>query len=237
MKNRRQNKSSWKITATASAIGVAAVAVTAVAAYQSVTRRMIPTATNTSTNVWSYTPPAESDVQVQKPITNVPKDNDSKPQSSSNKTPAESQSAEQVNKPVNTTIGNIMPVEGEVSNPFSNGELVKSQTLGVWKSHDGCDILCDLGTEVKSMSEGVVKQIENHAIWGVTVTIEQSNGLTVQYCGLAKELNVKNGAQVKQGEIIGKTGDTNQAEILQEPHLHIGVKQGDKWIDPMSVIS
>lgn len=236
MKNKKQNKNSWKITAAASAISVAAVAVTVVAAYQSMTRRMIPTATNTSSNVWSYTPASTSDVPVQKPITDVPKDNSSKTQGSS-KTPTESQPTEPVNKPVNSAIGNIMPVEGDVSNEFSNGELVKSKTLGVWKSHDGCDISCDLGTEVKSMSEGVVKQIENHAVWGVTVTIEQSNGLTVQYCGLAKELNVKNGAQVKQGEIIGKTGDTNQAEILEEPHLHIGVKQGDKWIDPMSVIS
>lgn len=232
MKNKKQNKNGWKITAAASAVGVAAVAVTVVAAYQSATRRMVPTATNTSSNVWSYTPVSGHDVPVQKPITNVPKDS-----SSSDKEPVESQPTEPVNKPVNVEIGNIMPVEGKVSNPFSNGELVKSQTLGVWKSHDGCDILCDLGTEVKSMSDGVVKQIENHAVWGVTVTIEQNNGLTVQYCGLAKELNVKNGAQVKQGEIIGKTGDTNQAEILQEPHLHIGVKQGDKWIDPMSVIS
>lgn len=237
MKNRKQNKNNWKITAAASAIGAAAVAVAVVAAYQSATRHMVPTVTNTSSNVWSYTPASTPDVPVQNPVTNVPKDNSSKAQSSLSKTPDESQPTEPVNKPVNVAIGNIMPVEGKVSNPFSNGELVKSQTLGVWKSHDGCDILCPLGTEVKSMSEGVVKQIENNPVWGVTVTIEQSNGLTVQYCGLAKELNVKSGAQVKQGEIIGKTGDTNQAEILQEPHLHVGVKQGDKWIDPMSVIS
>lgn len=237
MKNRKQSKNGWKITAAASAIGVAAVAVTTFAAYRSVTKRMIPTTVDNSTSVWSYTPSSTPDVPVQNPITNVPKDDTSKTQVSSGTKPAESEPTEQTNKPVKTAIGNIMPVEGEISQEFSNGELVKSETLGVWKSHDGCDIACELGTEVKSMSEGVVKQIENNPLWGVTVTIEQSNGLTVEYCGLAKELNVKNGAQVKQGEIIGKTGDTNQAEILQKPHLHIGVKQGDKWIDPMSVIS
>lgn len=196
---------------------------------------MIPTTSDNSASDWSYSPTSVPDVPVQKPITNVPKDNNtSKTQGSQN---TQSEPTEQTNKPVKTTIGNIMPVEGEISHKFSNGELVKSETLGVWKSHDGCDILCELGTDVKSMSEGVVKQIENNALWGVTVTIEQSNGLTVEYCGLAKELNVKNGAQVKQGEIIGKTGDTNQAEILQKPHLHIGIKEGGKWIDPMSVIS
>ena len=37
-------------------------------------------------------------------------------------------------------------------------------------------------------------------------------------------------------DLIGKTSDTCQVEIVQEPHLHLGVKQGGKWIDPMSVI-
>ncbi len=64
----------------------------------------------------------------------------------------------------------------------------------------------------------------------------QNNGYDVQYCGLAKELNIKAGQSVKQGEILGKTSDTNQCEILQQPHLHLAVKQGDKWIDPLSIV-
>ena len=106
----------------------------------------------------------------------------------------------------------------------------------MWKTHDGCDILCDLGTDVKSMSEGTVKEIKDDPLWGVYVIVEQSNGLEVHYCGLAKELNVKAGQQVNQGEIIGKTGETNQSEVLQQPHLHLGVKRGGEWVDPMSVI-
>ena len=39
-----------------------------------------------------------------------------------------------------------------------------------------------------------------------------------------------------EGAVIGVTSDTCQVEIVQEPHLHLGVKQGGKWIDPMSVI-
>ena len=129
-----------------------------------------------------------------------------------------------------------MPVDGEISNPFSNGELVKSETLGVWKTHDGCDILCPLGTDVKSMSQGVVTEIADDPLWGVCVTVEQNNGLWVQYCGLAKELMVKAGQELKQGEIIGKTGDTCQVEIVQQPHLHLGVKQGGQWVDPVLMI-
>ncbi len=229
MKRRNEN-GNIKLIGLASVVGAAALAVSLIAASNAAKRGSIPTGSG-SDYVYTYSG-SSSDVPVQNSVPNVPIGGGStvsKPDNSS-------QPSKEVNKPVTAEIGNIKPVEGEVSHPFSNGELVKSETLGVWKTHDGCDILCDVGTEVKSMSEGVVKMIDSSTIWGVCVTIEQTNGLEVQYCGLAKELNVKAGTMVKQGEIIGKTGDTNEAEMLQKPHLHLGVKQNGNWIDPMSVI-
>ena len=237
---RRSEKQNIKLLGVASAVGIAAVAVSLFAAYNATVKRLVPTGTENSGNSWVYSQPNSQndsdDVPVQGSVPNVPLGGNSSTKSSNKGNSSSSEPAEEANKPVTAAIGNILPVEGEVSHPYSNGELVKSETLGVWKTHDGCDILCEVGTEVKSMSEGVVKIIDSSSLWGVCVTVEQSNGLEVQYCGLAKELNVKTGAVVKQGEIIGKTGDTNQAELLQEPHVHIGVKQGGKWIDPMSVI-
>ncbi|MGN0679108.1 MAG: peptidoglycan DD-metalloendopeptidase family protein [Oscillospiraceae bacterium] len=223
---RRTEKGNMKLIGLASTLGAAAIAVSVVAASNAARRNTLPTDSGSN---YVYTYSSSSDVPVQNSVPNVPI-------GSSSKSSEKSQPSEEVNKPVTVEMGNIMPVEGEVSHPFSNGELVKSETLGVWKTHDGCDILCDVGTDVKSMSEGVVKMIDSSTIWGVCVTIEQTNGLEVQYCGLAKELNVKAGTMVKQGEIIGKTGETNEAEMLQKPHLHLAVKQNGSWIDPMSVI-
>lgn len=233
MKKRRNGKQDIKLIGAASVLGASAVAVALFAAYRTTSNRLIPTGDETSG--YTYSSSDKSDVPVQNSVPNVPIGSSSKSSSSSSGT--NSRPSVDVNKPVTVEVGNIMPVEGEVSHPFSNGEMVKSETLGVWKTHDGCDILCELGTDVKSMSEGVVKSIDSSTIWGVCVTIEQSNGLEVQYCGLAKDLNIKTGAAVKQGEIIGKTGDTNQAEMLQQPHLHLAVRSGGKWIDPMSVIT
>lgn len=227
---RRKERSSMKLMGLASALGVTAVAVALFAAYRSTTRGLVPTSADSSDYVYTYSYNSIPDTPVNNAVTNIPKS------STSTKSESSSQPSEQVNKPIAPEIGNIMPVSGEISHPFSNGELVKSETLGVWKTHDGCDILCDVGTEVKSMSEGVVKMIDSSTVWGVCVTVEQSNGLEVRYCGLAKELNVKAGAMVKQGEIIGKTGDTNEAEQLQPPHLHLEVKQNGNWVDPVSVV-
>lgn len=246
--NRNSKKGDGKWLAAASVLGVAAVGAAILAAYNTTMSRLVPTNTsagNSSTNTWVFGAESEeSSEPVGNAISGIPLDEETEaaqaitPIETSEPVmkPEESAPAEEANKPITADIGNIMPVNGEVSHPFSNGDLVKSETLGVWKTHDGCDILCPLGTDVKSMSEGTVKEIKEDALWGVYVIIDQSNGLEAHYCGLAKELNVKAGQQVKQGEIIGKTADTCQVEIVQPPHLHLGVKQGGKWIDPMSVM-
>ena len=234
MKNKRQNenrKTKWLAVVTAA--GSVAVCAAVIGAYSIAMKNLIPT--NNQSNILAgpgySTSSQKTNTPVNNPINNIPKDNKSSSSSSS------SDKTEPANKPVNTVKGNIMPVEGEIDIAFSNGELVKSPTLGVWKTHDGSDIICPLGTDVKSMSDGVVKEIRDDPLMGVCVVIEQVNGLEVHYCGLAKELSVKAGANVAQGEIIGKTSDTNQSEILQQPHLHLAVKKNGEWVDPMSVIS
>ena len=227
-KTNRQNKT----FVIAAAAGAAAVAVAMFAAYRSTVNRLVPTSTSVPASSQSYTFSAHesSDVPVQNNVTGVPKPDET------SVTSENSSDAVAANKPIAADVGNILPVDGDISHPFSNGELVKSETLGVWKTHDGIDILCDIGTEVRSMSDGMVKEIKDDPLWGIYVIVEQNNGLDVQYCGLAKELNVKAGQEVKQGEILGKTSDTNQCEILQQPHLHLGVKQSGKWINPLSTI-
>ncbi len=241
MKNKRQNNESKsaKSLAIASAIGIAAVAASLVAVYGSTRRNLVPTGNSTPESNWSISSSKNTgDIPVNNDVSGVPKNNNSSSSSSSSKNndKQSSSDAEPVNRPVTIKAGNIMPVEGEIDKPFSNGELVKSETLGVWKTHDGIDILCDLGTDVKSMSDGVVKEIRDDPLMGVCVTVEQTNGLEAMYCGLAKELSVKAGQQVKQGEILGKTSDTNQSEIMQEPHLHFAVKENGEWVDPVGVI-
>ncbi len=234
MKKSKKSLPAGKGMAIAVVLGVAAVSVASLTAYNRTMNRLTPTEDEdtSSQSTWVFEAGIDEDVPVNKPKTDIPKEPEI--EEAADEVTAE---AEEVNKPVVIEARNIMPVNGEISHPFSNGELVKSETLGVWKTHDGCDILCPLGTEVKSMSSGVVKEIREDALWGVCVVVEQENGLEVHYCGLAKELDIKTGQTVQEGGIIGKTGDTCQAEIIQQPHLHLAVKQSGKWIDPMSVVT
>ena len=246
MRKDRSKKANTIGFATAAVLGIAAVGIASLAAYNQTLTRLVPTEddSNSSQSTWVFTtsaPSHEADSPANKPENNILMESDKQIQPTEPTTASantdNAAEAEEVNKPVVSTARNIMPVEGEVSHPFSNGELVKSETLGVWKTHDGCDILCPYDTDVKSMSECVVQEIKEDPLLGVCVITAQTNGLEVHYCGLAKELNVKVGQELKEGEILGKTSDTCQSEIVQEPHIHLAVKQNGIWIDPMSVIT
>ena len=236
-KDRNKKQVSGKALAISAVIGVAAVCAATLAAYNQTINRLTPTNANpeTSSNTWVFTTSSKQDAPKELSEPAEPTEIPLEELAAEVFTP-ETAEAQEVNKPVASTARNIRPVEGTVSHPVSNGELVKSETLGVWKTHDGCDIDCALGTEVRSMSSGVVMEITEDPLWGICVITEQGNGLEVHYCGLAKELQVKVGQELAEGAVIGVTGDTCQVEIVQQPHLHLGIKQGGKWIDPMSVI-
>ncbi len=129
-----------------------------------------------------------------------------------------------------------MPIEGEVFTPYSNGTLVKSETLGDWRTHNGVDIAAEQGAAVKAAAKGKVTAVRSDALWGYIVEITHSNGVVTTYCGLAKQPSAKEGDSVKLGQVIGLVGYV-PAESLMPSHLHFECKENGKFIDPMSLIS
>ncbi|MBQ9375969.1 MAG: M23 family metallopeptidase [Ruminococcus sp.] len=146
-----------------------------------------------------------------------------------------SDSSSQVSVP--KTQPNVMPVNGEIINPFSNGNLVKSKTLGVWKTHDGIDIKAENGTQVKAMNRGVVTRIWEDALWGNCMTIDHGDGIIGYYYNLAKAMTVIEGDEVDSGEVIGAVGDSAEIEAAEPSHLHFGLKRNGNWIDPVTFIN
>ncbi len=131
-----------------------------------------------------------------------------------------------------------MPIsDGEVINPYSNGELVKSETLDVWKTHDGVDIAAEKGSAVASCMKGTVTEIKDDPLWGVCVIIDHGDGVKGHYYGLAETLNVKAGQEVKMGEIIGQVGNTAEIECKLDSHLHFGITVNDSWTDPIAFVN
>lgn len=130
----------------------------------------------------------------------------------------------------------VMPVHGDIIRPFSNGELVKDETLGVWRTHDGVDIKADVGTPVKAMNKGTVTEVKNDPLMGYTVVIDHGNGITAWYQSLSKAVEVTEGDTVNSGQTIGTVGDTAESEAAERSHLHFAVKKNGSWVDPLSLI-
>lgn len=131
----------------------------------------------------------------------------------------------------------VRPLNGEVLNIFSDGELVKSKTLNVWKTHDGVDIAGAPDEKVKSMTGGTVKSVYEDQMLGACVVIDHGSGLEGYYCSLSKDIPVTEGQSVSAGTIIGTVGNTAESEVSEESHLHFAVKKNGEWIDPIALIS
>lgn len=131
----------------------------------------------------------------------------------------------------------VRPLNGEILNEFSDGELVKSKTLNVWKTHDGVDIAGAQDEQVKSMTSGTVTKIFDDQMLGACVIVDHGGGLEAYYCNLSKDIPVAEGQSVSAGTILGSVGSTAESEVIEESHLHFAVRKNGEWIDPIALIS
>ena len=100
-----------------------------------------------------------------------------------------------------------------------------------WKMHSGVDYGAPTGTPIRALAPGVVK----FAAWkgpnGKLVTIRHKNGMTSHYAHLSViPKGIKPGAKVTRSTIIGRVGSTGRST---GPHLHLGLKRGGRYIDPL----
>lgn len=128
-----------------------------------------------------------------------------------------------------------MAVNGAITAPFSGKELVKSKTMGDWRIHAGVDIKGDIGTDVRAIADGTVMNVETDSMMGNVIKIEHKDGITGIYANLADGITLKKGDIVKDGDVIGKIGQSALCECLEEAHLHLEVLKNGENVDPLSL--
>ncbi len=129
----------------------------------------------------------------------------------------------------------VQPLEGEVINPFSEGELVKSETTGTWQTHNGADIAAEEGAAVHAIDNGTVSEVVKDGLWGICVEIDHGNGIVSRYCGLSPSLGVQEGDTVERGGVIGAVGNTADVESKLPSHLHFEVLKNGIFVNPMNI--
>jgi stage II sporulation protein Q len=150
--------------------------------------------------------------------------------------------------PVNEAVEKFaMPVldpgSVEIQKPFYDYNASKEEQEAALVFYDntyhpnrGIDIVRKDGKafDVTASLSGTVTKAEKDPILGYVVEIEHENGVVTVYQSLA-DLKVKAGDTVKQGEVIGKAG---QSQFNQEAgiHAHFEIRKDNKPVNPIDYI-
>ena len=113
---------------------------------------------------------------------------------------------------------------------FSGNELVYSTTLGDWRTHNGADYAAPAGEGVTAAKAGKVVSVSEDALWGGVVEVEDANGVTWRYCGVAAPA-VKAGDSVTAAAALGTAGSI-PAETSGDAHIHLECVKGGAYLDP-----
>lgn len=125
-----------------------------------------------------------------------------------------------------------MPIEGEIVRGFAKDNLVYSETLQEWITHQAIDIKANSRDVIKAAAPGKVTAIKNDPRYGLTIIIEHDNGFKTIYSNLLTAEFVVEGEQVKQGQTLGTIGSSATFEIADEPHLHFEMMKDSEYVDP-----
>ncbi len=126
------------------------------------------------------------------------------------------------------------PVNGMVLKDYSDDIPVFSYTMDDYRTHTGLDFAVSPGTPVYASADGVICQVENDPMMGVTVGVQHSGGAVTRYMGLSEEslYLTQPGQNIKAGQVIGASGDTALIESAEESHLHFELTVDGEHKDP-----
>jgi murein DD-endopeptidase MepM/ murein hydrolase activator NlpD len=122
------------------------------------------------------------------------------------------------------------PLKGKINSSFGYRKDPFKSRSGF---HSGLDIDANYGQHVVATADGVVTQASWHTNYGKTVIVKHKDNYETLYGHLSK-LKVKEGQEVKVGDVIGKAGSTGRSTGT---HLHYEVIKDGKRVNPKNFLS
>lgn len=134
----------------------------------------------------------------------------------------------QLNKEFFACIPALKPMDGYYST--TGFGLRMHPVLGIYKTHEGLDIIADVGTSVYATGNGTVEYARHSGGgYGKVIVISHGFGYQTLYAHLSK-IVVKEGQRVNRGDFIGLSGKTG---LVSGPHLHYEVRYNGLRKNPM----
>ena len=164
---------------------------------------------NITNNNENNTPPEESiggaDESANEQEINEENQNNEDGQTSEQNTEQLSETEKDIINIKNTTTF-IKPIEGIISSKYGQREQA---TGNVPKNHTGTDIAANIGTKIKSATDGEVVLSSEEGDYGKHLKV-QIGEVSIIYAH-CNQLYVKQGDQVKQGQEIAEVGSTGNS--------------------------
>ena len=129
---------------------------------------------------------------------------------------------------IKQTASFIKPIEGTITSSFGNRNPTTST---VPKNHTGTDLAANLGTKIKSATEGEVVLSSEEGDYGKHLKI-QIGEVSIIYAH-CNALYVKQGDKVVQGQEIAEVGSTGNST---GPHLHFEIRYQERTVDPQKIL-
>ncbi len=124
------------------------------------------------------------------------------------------------------------PMEfSRITSGFSNARF--HPILLDWRAHKGVDYAAPLGTPVRATAAGTVLFVGTQNGYGNVIHLKHQGAFSTLYAHLSRFApQLRYGARISQGEVIGYVGQTGWAT---GPHLHYEFRVGDEQRDPLTV--
>lgn len=107
--------------------------------------------------------------------------------------------------------------------------------LHYFRPHNGVDYGAPVGTPVMTTADGVVAEVGYRGGEGKFIRIRHTSRIDTMYLHLSRYAkDIKRGARVTQGDVIGYVGMTG---LATGPHLDYRVCDNGTWLDPLKLKS
>lgn len=128
-----------------------------------------------------------------------------------------------------------LPVSGDIIKPFSDSELIYSETMADYRTHSGIDIQSNIGDDVFCPQNGKITEISKDEELGYSITVDHGNMIS-KISNLSSKINLNVGDKVNLGQKIAICGDSADYEIADKPHIHYELKVNGVNVDPLEYL-
>ncbi|MFM2045536.1 MAG: hypothetical protein RLY86_4112 [Pseudomonadota bacterium] len=120
------------------------------------------------------------------------------------------------------------PIDGaRISSGFG---MRRHPVLGYSKMHKGVDFAAPTGTPIFAAGDGVVEEAGAKGAYGNYIRVRHNGKIQTAYAHLSRfGKNIRRGARVAQGDVIGYVGSTGRST---GPHLHFEVMENGRQVNP-----